>query len=127
MLSARRETLKNILGQIPFSAELYWLIRQRGRPIRSRFTLKNLNDHLPEITKQAAALRANARPGKKVFVFATLHYWIEHAALLSMALASQGHKVTFGFLPYSDWRKPINLFDLRRQNAYARCSARRAR
>lgn len=120
MLSARRETIKNILGQIPFSAELYWLIRQRGKPIRSRFTLRNLNDRLPEITKQATALRRNTRPGKKVFVFATLHYWIEHAALLSIALASQGHRVTFGFLPYADWRKSINLFDLRRQNAYAR-------
>ncbi len=27
-----KEAIKNILGQIPFTAELYWLVRQRGRP-----------------------------------------------------------------------------------------------
>ncbi len=48
-----------------------------------------------------------------------LHYWIEHAALLGLALAAQGHKVTLGYLPYADWQKPINRFDLRRQNVYA--------
>ena len=40
--------------------------------------------------------------------------------LMGVALAAQGHKVTFGYLPYSDWQNEINLFDLRRQNAYAK-------
>ena len=120
MLSASKETVKNILGQIPFTAELYWLVRHRGRPIHSRFSLKSLNDSLPEIVKQVQELRQDAPPGRKVFIFATLHYWIDHASLLGLALAAQGHKITLGFLPYADWRTPINRFDLRRQNAYAR-------
>ena len=65
-------------------------------------------------------LRKESPKGKKVFIFATLHYWIEHAAVLGVALAAQGHDVIFGFLPYADWQKEINLFDLRRQNLYAR-------
>jgi hypothetical protein len=120
MAVSRREAIKNILGQIPFTAELYWLVRQRGRPVRSRFSLKGLQDHLPEINAQALDLRKKAKPGKKVFLFGALHYWIEHAALLGAALSAQGHQVSLGFLPYSDWQTPINLFDLRRQNAYAR-------
>ncbi len=59
-------------------------------------------------------------PGKRVFIFATMHYWIEHAAMLGLALAGHGHKVTLGYLPYGDWFKPISRFDLRRQNIYAR-------
>ena len=120
MSASRKETIKNIIGQIPFSAELYWLIRQRGKPIQSRFSLKNLNERLPEIKQQVSKLRENTVPGKKVLVFASLHYWIEHAALLSMALSAQGHQVTLGYLPFSDWQTSINLFDLKRQNAYAR-------
>ncbi len=120
MLSASKETVKNILGQIPFTAELYWLVRQRGKPLQSRFSLKNLHENLPEILQQAQEQRQKAAPGKKILVFATLHYWIEHAALLGLALAARGHKMTLGYLPYADWRAPINRFDLRRQNAYAR-------
>ncbi len=120
MTISGKEAIKNILGGIPFTAELYWLFRQQGKPIKSRFTLKNLQASLPEVVEQAKKMSQSAVPGKKVFIFATLHYWIEHAALLSAALAAQGHKVTLGFLPYGEWQNPINRFDLRRQNAYAR-------
>lgn len=120
MRPAGKEAVKQILGQIPYTAELYWLMRQRGRPIKSRFSLKQLHAALPEISAQAAKLREGKPAGKKIFVFATLHYWIEHAALLSAAMAAQGHKVTLGFLPYAEWQKSVNRFDLRRQNIYAK-------
>ncbi len=120
MTPSGKDTIKRILGNIPFTAELYYLVRQRGKPLRTRFSLRNLQANLPEITRQAAELRQTAPPGKRIFIFATLHYWIEHAALVGMALAAQGHKVTLGYLPYADWQNDINRFDLRRQNAYAR-------
>lgn len=120
MTLSRKESIKNLLGQIPFTAELYWLVRQRGKPIKSRFSLKYLQEAMPELKTQAELLRQSARPGRNVFIFATLHYWIEHAALLGIALAAQGHKVTLGYLPFAEWQTPINRFDLRRQNAYAR-------
>jgi len=40
--------------------------------------------------------------------------------MLSLAMAAQGHQVTLGYLPYGEWQKPIQRFDLRRQNVYAR-------
>ncbi|MEW6180722.1 MAG: hypothetical protein AB1522_12435 [Chloroflexota bacterium] len=120
MTPSGKDTIKRILGNIPFTAELYYLVRQRGKPLRTRFSLRNLQANLPEITRQAAELRQSAPTGKKIFIFATLHYWIEHAALVGMALAAQGHRVTLGYLPYADWQNEINRFDLRRQNAYAR-------
>ena len=36
------ETFKDILGEIPYTAELYWMLRSPNKPIRSRFTLANL-------------------------------------------------------------------------------------
>jgi hypothetical protein len=114
-----KEAIKKFFGNIPYTAELYWLFRQQGKPI-NRFSLQNLDKNLPEIVSQTAELRALAPKGKKVFIFATLHYWIEHASLVGLALAAQGHDVTLGYLPFSEWRFPINRFDLRRQNAYAK-------
>ncbi len=114
-----KETIKNILGEIPYTAELYWIIRQRGEAPRTRFTLKNLQVMLPEMTEQAKALREKASPGKKIFLFASLHYWIDSMAALGLAFSSMGHEVTLGYLPFSDYRTPVNRFDLRRQNIYA--------
>lgn len=115
-----KEALKKILGNVPYTAELYWIFRQQGKPI-SRFSLHHLEKHLPGIMEQAQQLRLKVNePGKKVFLFASLHYWIEHTALVGLALASQGHDVTLGYLPFCEWRSPINRFDLRRQNIYAK-------
>jgi hypothetical protein len=38
---------------------------------------------------------------------------------MGLALAGLGHEVTLSYLPYGKWQKPINKFDLRRQNLYA--------
>jgi len=121
MKVAGKQVVKQLLGQIPFTAELYCLLRQRPQPF-SRFSLKHLQAELPALVEQAAELRKTASPAKvqKVFVFATLHYWIEHTTLLGLALAAQGHQVTLGYLPYSDWNEEVSRFDLRRQNLYAR-------
>lgn len=119
MPSNSKDIIKEVLGNIPFSAELYWLIRQRNKPFNSHFSLKFLEAELPEMVVEVAQLRANAPAGKHVFIFTSLHYWIEHAALMGLALAAQGNKVTFAYLPYSEWQTPINKFDLRRQDIYA--------
>jgi hypothetical protein len=120
MAVTSKDGIKNILGQIPFTAELYWLVRQRGNPIHSRFSLRHLQEEMPGLVEQANSIRPSFKPGKNVFMFATLHYWIEHVTLLGLGLAAQGHKVTLGYLPYAEWQTQINRFDLRRQNAYAR-------
>ena len=118
--SDAKNLVKNIIGQVPFTAELYWLIRQRGKSLNSRFSLSRLDENLADLVSQVESLRSEKPPlGKKVFVFATLHYWIEHAALTGLSLSAMGYDVTLGFLPYHDWQNDINKFDLRRQNLYA--------
>lgn len=119
MRIAGKEAIKRVLGQIPFTAELYWLFRQNGNSIHSRFSLKHLQSEMPGLVAEATTLRETAHKGKNIFIFASLHYWIEHAALLGISLAAQGHRVTLGYLPYAEWQTPINRFDLRRQNVYA--------
>ncbi len=116
-----KNLIKAVLGQVPFTAELYWLVRHNDKQINSRFSLKYLDQYLPEIVEQASALKkkTGSNTGKKIFIFSTLHYWIEHAALMGLTLAGLGHDVTLGYLPYHDWQNEINKFDLRRQNLYA--------
>mgnify|MGYP005633323771 CR=1 FL=1 len=114
-----KDVVKGILGEVPYMAELYWLLRQRGQPIKSRFSLKGLQNELPGIVAQAKKFRQTAPKGRKIFIFSTLHYWIEHSTLLGLTLAGQGHDVTLAYLPYADWQTPVNKFDLKRQNVYA--------
>lgn len=116
-----KNLIKAVLGQVPFTAELYWLVRHNDKQINSRFSLKYLDQYLPEIVEQASALKkkTGSNTDKKIFIFSTLHYWIEHAALMGLTLAGLGHDVTLGYLPYHDWQNEINKFDLRRQNLYA--------
>ena len=110
---------KHILGELPLTAETYWYLRQAGKPLNKSFSLEALRKGLPVWRAQAAEAARRARPGKKVLIFATLHYWISHATLSGLALAGLGHEVTLAYLPYGRWQQPINRFDLRRQNLYA--------
>src|SRR4030042_2567808 len=122
-----KQSLKNILGQIPLTAEAYWYLRQPGKPITAEFTLDQLERSIPIWREQVL----NSKPypsrnltqynlkSKRVFIFGTLRYWIEHANLLGIALAGFGHSVTFSYLPYARWQVPLDSFNLPRQSVYA--------
>lgn len=112
--------IKQILGELPYAPELYWMLRQRGKPIRTRFSLSNLEERIPALIEEVRKHAESAATGKRVLLFATLHYWIEQAALLGLTLAGLGHDCHLAYLPYADWQKPISRFDLRRQNIYSR-------
>jgi hypothetical protein len=114
-----KRTLKHILGELPLAPEVYWQVRGRGQPLSRAFSLKRVSAGLPIWRAEAAAARQNAPAGKRLALFATLRYWIEHAALLGISLAGLGHTVELGFLPYANYQRPFNRFDLRRQNAYS--------
>ena len=116
----RPKTLvKNILGELPYTAEMYWILRQRGKKTFSRFNLDTLKAHLPELVSQVTPYAESAVPKKKVFIFASMHSWITHATLVGLTLRGLGYDVTLGYLPYGDYDKPISRFDLRRQDLYA--------
>ena len=113
-----KNALKSLLGNIPYSADLYDSIR-KARP-HTRYNLSQLEKHLPIAIEQARPFIEKAKPGKKLLLFATLHYWVEQAAIIGLALRGKGYDVTIAYLPYHDWRKDINKFDLRRQDLYTR-------
>ena len=57
MTSPGKDAVKQILGQIPFTAKLYCLVRQRGGPNETRFSLKHLHEAMPGMTADALRLR----------------------------------------------------------------------
>lgn len=123
-----KSVVKSILGQVPFTAELYWLVRHPEKTLNSRFSLKKLDENIGDIVNQVEEIRADhMKSGKRVFIFATLHYWIEHSALTALALSAIGNEVSFAYLPYHDWQNDINKFDLRRQNLYSQNILEKAR
>jgi len=122
-----KRLIKQVLGELPYTAELYWQLRQQGKPISKSFSLRAVEKGLPVWLEQSGAARQEAQGGQNIFFFSTLRYWIEHATLTALALAGLGHDVTLAYLPYANWQKPINSFDLRRQNAYAQSVLQRTR
>jgi hypothetical protein len=117
-----KSAIKELLGELPLTAELYWQLRQSGQPVTNSFNLAQLEKHAPLWRQDVENFlkSASPSPGKRVLIFAVLRYWITHAALMGMALRALGHEVSLAYLPYSDWTRPVSRFDLRRQNAYAR-------
>src|SRR5512142_1786648 len=110
--------LKAMLGRVPMAADLYDAVR-RSRP-RTRYNLEQLAAHLPAAVAETRRVAADAPRGKKLLLFATLHYWIEQAVMVGLALRGMGHDVTIAYLPYSSLETEINAFDLRRQDLYTR-------
>lgn len=110
--------LKNVLGRVPVAADLYDAVRG-GRP-RTRYNLEQLAAHLPAAVEQTRPFAAAAEGRGKLLLFATLHYWIEQAVMLGLALRGMGYDVTVAYLPYSSLDVEINSFDLRRQDSYTR-------
>ncbi len=113
-----RNNFKDFLGALPFSAELFWAIRGSRRPWQAHYKLGGIKDVLTQSVHEVQSnARHNAKP-KKVFIFASLHYWIEQAGLIALAMAGQGHQVQLAYLPFAEWDKDINRFDVRRQDLY---------
>ena len=110
--------LKNMLGRVPMAADLYDAVRG-GRP-RTRYNLEQLAAHLPDAVAEVRPFAEQAPRGKKLLLFAPLHYWIEQAVMLGLALRGMGHDVTIAYLPYANFDSDINGFDLRRQELYTR-------
>lgn len=127
MRMVSKQDIKNILGQIPLTAEAYWYLRQPGKPVTAEFSLDRLEQSIPEWHRQVVTSKVYASSShdtrlpenKRIYIFATLRYWLEHATLLGMTLAGLGHSVTLAYLPYARWQESITAFNLRRQNVYA--------
>ncbi len=115
-----RNRIKNILGGLPYTVELYWHMVQRHKDWHAHYDLSFLEAALAQSVEEALSFRQQREAGKNVFIFTSLHYWIEFSALLAVVLAAKGHHVTFSFLPYAEWDQPIPKFELRSQNLYTR-------
>src|SRR5215470_11283552 len=87
-----KTSLRNFLGELPLAAELDYELRQKNRDRNDHYNLARLQKSLPQGVAQAKPFIEQAQPGKKILFFATLHYWIEQAAYISLTLAGLGHK-----------------------------------
>ncbi len=128
-----KKTVKDFLGELPLTAEVYWLLRNPGKPLTKKFSLHLMKPALPEWRSDVEASplfaggkglgvrrrRKGSGRKKKIVLFGMLRYWIEHVTLLGFALAGLGHEVSVLYLPYGIWFQPTSRFDLRRQNLYA--------
>ena len=119
-MAGRKEKLKKILGEIPLTAEIYWLARKSEKPTNTNYSLRNIKTILPDAVAAAAKYRKTAPAGKKIFLFSSTHYWLEHEVMLGLALAGQGHDVSIGYYPYAGWNIESNSFDVRRQAVYTK-------
>ena len=90
-------TIKDLLGKIPYSAELYEVLRP-GRP-QTRYNLSQLEQALPAALAQTRPFSEQPPHGRRIVLFATLHYWVEQAAIIGLALRGLGYDVSIAYLP----------------------------
>lgn len=110
--------VKEVLGHLPGAAAAYTALKP-GRP-RTRYNLAQLAARLPQAIADVRTYGRARAAGKKVVLFATLHYWIEQAVIVGLVLRALGYDVTVAYLPYSSWQKATNRLDLQRQDLYTR-------
>ncbi|HVN14817.1 MAG TPA: hypothetical protein VMT73_03675, partial [Anaerolineales bacterium] len=115
-----KTSLRNFLGELPLAAELDWSLRQKNRVRKDHFNLDRLQNSLPAAVETTIPFARNAQPGKKILFFATLHYWIEQSAYISLVLAGLGYKVTLMTLPYSEWHKKMDKLTQRQRMLHTR-------
>jgi hypothetical protein len=115
-----KTSLRNFIGELPLAAELDYTLRHKNRARRDHYNLNRLRKSLPDAVAQVRPFAQNARPGKNILFFATLHYWIEQAAHISLALAGLGHKVTLLTLPYSEWHKEMDKLTQKQRALHTR-------
>ncbi|GAB4542955.1 MAG: hypothetical protein Fur002_14150 [Anaerolineales bacterium] len=107
--------IRTLLADLPFAAEIDWILRSKNRPRKDHFNLTRLQKSLPAAVKIVKPYAEKAPKGKKVLFFATLHYWVEQSAYLGLVLAGLGHDVTLMTLPYSEWHKQKDKFTQRQR------------
>jgi len=115
-----KNSLRNFLGELPLAAELDYALRQKNRARKDHYNLSRLYKSLPHAVAQVKPFAQKASAGKKILFFATLHYWIEQAAYISLALAGLGHKVTLLTLPYSEWHKEMDKLTQKQRGLHTR-------
>ncbi len=122
-----KTSIRNFLGELPLAAELDYALRHAGRnrARKDHYNLSRLQTSLPGAVEQVKSFAQNATErsrsaGKKILFFATLHYWIEQAAFVSLTLAGLGHKVTLMTLPYSEWHKEMDKLTQRQRALHTR-------
>ncbi len=117
---ATKSAIRQFLGDLPFTAEIDWNLRQKNRARKDHYSLDRLQKSLPSAVAAAMPFVSSARPEKKILFFATLHYWVEQSAYISLVLAGLGHRVTLMTLPYSEWHKRMDNFTQRQRRLHTR-------
>ena len=115
LIYAQQKLLPQLPGRSASGRRTRLLLRQKGRARKDHYNLSRLKESLPGAVEQVKPFAQNAKPGKKILFFATLHYWIEQASFISLTLAGLGHKVTLMTLPYSEWHKEMDKLTQRQR------------
>ena len=115
-----KNSIRNFLGNLPLVAELDYSLRQKHRARKDHYNLDALKKYLPGAVARVAPIAKSAPVGKNILFFATLHYWVEQSAVISLALAGLGHKVTLMTLPYSEWHKRMDSLTQRQRALHTR-------
>jgi len=119
-MAAVTDLAKILAGRLPYTPELYDRFYRRHFQRFNRYNLNRLEKNLPSLCEQAASSAQQSAKGKRVFIFASIYYWIEQCAVIGLALAGQGHQVTLGYYPYYDYRMRSNRFDQRYRSLFTR-------
>ena len=77
----KKSSIKQLLGDLPITAEIYWLLRQTGKPPVGGYSLAKLQAALPAWISQVKTAQ-QPKTGQHIFVFTMLSYWVEQTVAM---------------------------------------------
>ena len=121
-VSSARSRVKEALGRVPAAAEAYQAVLASGKQPQGGYRLDRLREEMPGWVADGLKARQSGGPlpAKKILVVASLPWWLEYGAAVSVLLAGSGCDVGMGFVPYRTWTDSVQTFDRRRQSANIR-------
>lgn len=107
---------QRLLAGLPLATELYWWnCRQR---YQGYYFLHAVETHAADMLAALAAHPVHSSGGRKIHLFGSWHYWIDFCAVLGLALAARGHRISLAYLPYKKFYSPSTPFELRIHDRY---------
>ncbi|MBN2386569.1 MAG: hypothetical protein JXB85_06075 [Anaerolineales bacterium] len=114
------EIAKEMIARVPGLMQWYW--RSMKPKYQDYAVLYIWPDVIAQSAEVALASSCKAPPGKAIFLFASLPYWITHTTFLGLTLAGLGHQVTLSYVPYNNWFTPLSRFERRCRELFIRDS-----
>ena len=116
-----KSALRSALGELPFTAELDWMLRRKNHARNDHFSLERLQEVVAGRGENSRDVcRRRQSRAKRFYSFQRCIIGSNNRPIFRWCSPDLGHKVTLMTLPYSEWHKRMDNFTQRQRIMHTR-------